>query len=62
MLGGDFSHWLRVTAGSSENGDALVGTVFEEDFMMEEDLSGQPSDLAIVGNQQARYYLKIGFI
>lgn len=29
---------------SSEKGDAIVGTIFEED------LSGQPSDLPIVGS------------
>lgn len=35
---------------SSENGDAIVGTVFEEDCMMEKDLSGQPSNLPILGD------------
>jgi len=35
---------------SSEKGDAIVGTILEEYFMMEEDLSGQPTDLSIVGN------------
>lgn len=30
--GGDFSHWLRVTVGSSEKGDAIVGIIFEEDY------------------------------
>ena len=35
---------------SSEKGGAIVGTIFEEDFMMEKDLSGQPSDLSIVRN------------
>lgn len=35
---------------SSENGDAIVGTIFEEDCRMEEDLSGQPSNLSILGD------------
>lgn len=40
---------------SSEKEDALVRTIFQEYFMREEDLSGQPSDLSIVGSWQARY-------